>query len=571
MRILGVHETKNSSACLMEDNKIKYVMQEERLTNVKNYRGFPVKSILKILDENSLSMEDIDIVALSSHYRTPSFPPKQIIDHYKKEYKLSTRFKNRIISILKNTPIYNQLLKKQKLQRIQDVKNIGEPKEIVFIDHHTSHAAAGFYGSGFQRYGDTLILVADGSGDGLCASVWIGRSDGKMEKISETPAGHSVGNIYSRCTFMMGFTPLEHEYKIMGLSAYNKGDYDAEAKKIFNSYLKVDGMKFRRKISEPTNYIYPRMRKDFEFQRFDNISSALQSFTEEIMCKWVENCVKKTGIHNVVLSGGVFMNVKVNKLIREMPFIKNLFIFPSCSDESLCIGSAYQTYAEDKISHGEEVDIPKLEDIYLGNNIDTNKTEKILEKRKDLNFYKMNKPEKEIGDLLSENKIIARCSGRMEFGARALGNRSILCDASNLENIQIINKYIKNRDFWMPFAPVILDRYVDEYLADYGDKYSADYMIMAYDTKPVAQKEIIAALHRFDYTARPQVIKKDWNQEYYEIIENFEKNKGIGGLLNTSYNLHGYPLVSDVDDALWVFDNSDLEYMQLDRFLVAKK
>jgi len=151
------------------------------------------------------------------------------------------------------------------------------------------------------------------------------------------------------------------------------------------------------------------------------------------------------GIYNVVLTGGVFMNVKVNKLILEMPFIKNLFVFPSCSDEFLCIGSAYQAYAQYKISHGEEVDISKLMDIYLGKNVDIKTSVTILDMREDLNFYKMNKPEKEIGDLLSNNKIIARCSGRMEFGARALGNRSILCDTSKLENVQSINIYKKLR------------------------------------------------------------------------------------------------------------------------------
>jgi len=264
------------------------------------------------------------------------------------------------------------------------------------------------------------------------------------------------------------------------------------------------------------------------------------------------------------------MNVKLNLKIMEMPEVRKFFVFPSCGDESLAIGAAYYGYEQVCKDKGKNVDIEPLGDLYKGPEYSNEYIENVLKKESGIVYSFFDNIEEKIVELLTKKEIVARFAGRMEWGARALGNRSILADASNYEVVKIINEMIKQRDFWMPFAPTILKEREDDYIVN-PKKVPAPYMILAFNSKEKAKKDLVAAMHPYDYTLRPQILEKEENEKYYKIIKIFEEMTGMGGILNTSFNLHGYPIVCSPEDAIHVFKNSGLKYLALENWLVKKK
>ena len=321
MRILGVHDGHNASACLLEDGQIKYCIQEERLTNIKNYFGFPFKSIKKILTLANIDTEELDFVAMASHHTAK---PSDVLISYKKQ---ASMLRSKVLDVAMKTPLYSIYKSQRRRERLKNLMKLGIPEErVIFVDHHLCHASAAYYGSPWKDE-RVLILTNDGSGDGLCSTVYIGE-DGNLNKIAETPKGSSIGNIYSRVTFMLGLVPWEHEWKVMGMAPYAPESGAKKSYEVFNKYLSVpDGaLTLKRNISEPTYLIYPRLRRELELHRFDWISAGLQRFTEELLCKLVRNAIRKTGIHKIALSGGVFMNVKANKRIMEMEEVEDIFV-----------------------------------------------------------------------------------------------------------------------------------------------------------------------------------------------------------------------------------------------------
>ncbi|MBS3140190.1 MAG: hypothetical protein A2913_00350 [Parcubacteria group bacterium RIFCSPLOWO2_01_FULL_40_65] len=566
MRILGIHDGHNASACLIEDGEIRLAIQEERLANEKNKAGFPFESVKLILKNAQLSPRDINKAVFASRHSSAVFAT---VDHFnKKNYLL------RNLEILgMKTPLYSWYKWQRRQERIRQACSLGfTPRQIVFADHHKCHAATAYYGSHFPRNEKILVLTNDGAGDNLCATVSIGYNN-QLTQLASVHRDHSLGGVYCLVTKMLGFKPLEHEYKLMGMSPYcsKKGEHKGYLLfKDLISLSKKDPLKFKKNGSRPIALLMPHLQKVTQFQRFDWICAGLQKFTEEILISWVRNCISATGIKKIALAGGIFMNVKANKKIMELPEVEDMFVFPSCGDETISIGAAYKTYAYFKQSKDPE--ISPLQHFYLGDTFsDKAVRENILLFRSQLPFKvkKIKNIELAVARLLAQKKIVARCKGRMEFGARALGNRSILADPANLHCLREINLLVKKRDFWMPFAPVILSERVSDYLIN-PKKIASPYMILSFDTTS-RYKELIAAVHQADLTARPQVIDKQSNPDYYSILKEFEKITGRGALLNTSFNLHGFPIVYGPKEALEVFRDSDLKYLALGNYLLEKE
>lgn len=567
MRILGIHDGHCASACLLEDGKILYAIQEERMTNIKNKSGFPFKSVETILKISGLTINDIDYVAIASMHMVPR-PDNR--DEILEMYKMFANNKGNLYDFLMHIPIYAVYKNNWKKKRLSHCKRIGiRDNKVIFLDHHLCHASAAYFGSSPGE--KVLVLTCDGSGDGKCSTVYIGES-GNLCKIAETPKGNSIGHIYEYMTFMMGFIPGEHEYKIMGMAPYASEKGAMKSFAVIDKYLKlnIDGMTFKR-CFEPTHLMYNRFKTDLEFFRFDWIAGGLQKKTEDILVEWVTNCIKKTNIHKIALSGGVFMNIKVNKRIIEIPEVESIFVCPSCGDESLSIGAAYYLYSQKCIERGKIPDTFPLKDLYLGDSFSDKDIKEIIKEyiyKPKFGFEYVDNIEKKIAELLANKNIVARCKGRMEFGARALGNRSILADPSDLSVIRTINLMIKNRDFWMPFAPVIIKEREKDYIKN-PKNISSPYMVMSFDITE-KRDDFIAAIHQADLTTRPQIIEKEWNPEYYKILKEFEKLTGRGVLLNTSFNLHGYPIVHGPIEAIWTFENSELNYLAIGNYLLYK-
>lgn len=568
MNVLGIHDGHNASACLVVDGRVVYCIQEERLTSRKNYFGFPSRSVKTILALADLRPEDVDFVAMGSLHT-----PKLTGDTTGSYEKQASRLWSLAVEAAMKTPIYTVYKNRAREERFRNLRQASlEGGKAVFVDHHLCHAASAYYGAPWKEE-KVLVLTCDGSGDELCATVSVGEK-GALHKIAETPRGHSLGDIYSRVTFLLGLVPLEHEWKVMGLAPYSPESGMRKSYDVFTRYLAVDGkgLTFRRSIPEPTQMIYARLRRDLELHRFDWISAGVQKFAEDLLLAWVGRAVATTGIRKLAAAGGVFMNVKANKLLLEMEEVDDLFVFPSCGDESISIGAAFNVYAQKCRESGRDVDIPPLADIYYGPDFTDDQVKaSILEAERRglaLRYEQVTDMETRVAELLAKGEIVARCKGRMEFGARALGNRSILADPSRFECVRTINMMVKKRDFWMPFAPVIRKERQEEYIMNpKGTK--APYMILSFDSTD-RRNEMIAAVHQADLTARPQVLEKGWNPAYYAILEEFERLTGRGVLLNTSFNLHGYPMVYGPDEALWVFENSDLCYLALGNYLVTK-
>ncbi|MEK6885331.1 MAG: carbamoyltransferase C-terminal domain-containing protein, partial [Nanoarchaeota archaeon] len=416
----------------------------------------------------------------------------------------------------------------------------------------------------------TLIFTLDGEGSGICATVSI--YDGKkLEIISRSKKEASLGYMYAITTIYLGMKPLEHEFKVMGLSPYAKQHNIEKVYDKIKNLVWVDGLKFESKFSMP--FFDKFINKELKFSRFDAIAGAVQRLVEEKVCEWVSKAIEKTGIKNIALSGGVFMNVKANQKISELRNVENIFIMPSAGDESNAIGCAFYGYKLFCEKKGIEFGLKPFTHLYLGPEYGNAYIEGLIKAKKLNEKYTIKKVKNinlEIAKILAKGEIVARCSGKSEWGARALGNRSILANPSNPETIRILNETIKDRDFWMPFTPSILDKYEKKYLKN-PKKIFSPYMVVTFDSTDKGRKELSAAIHPYDFTVRPQIVTKEYNKDYYEVIEKFSKLTGIGGILNTSFNLHGEPNVLTPEDALHTVANSSLKYLAVGDYLFEKK
>ena len=356
----------------------------------------------------------------------------------------------------------------------------------------------------------------------------------------------------------------------MGMAPYGNLNYAQKIEKIFEKISKIKNNSdifFSNTSSLDASYLFNYFEKNLSLNRFDNICLGVQTFLENQLVKWVKNCIKKTKINTLVLGGGVFMNVKANQKIMTLNEVKKLFVFPSCGDESLSMGAAWLRYYQKRKTEFK----PKFNNIYLGRDYNDYDISKILSKnlknKKKYNYKKINKIESKIASLLAENKIVARFSSKSEWGARALGNRSILANPSSLENIEKINIIKKKRDFWMPFSPSILEEDIKKYFVN---KKIVDLRFMTLSLDSLLNTNIPAGLHPRDKTGRVQIVSNELNLKYYKLIKEFKKKTGISAVLNTSFNIHGKPIVYSPKDAIIAFKNSGLEYLVINNFMIKK-
>lgn len=563
MRIISINDSHGSSAIYYVDGEVISAIQEERFTKIKNQDGFPHMALNYFEEKFNFKFEEIDYFVYTSNYipyggndrekRIRGYKRQDILSNLKKIAKLFGLKK--LLGIL------------QKRKRVKIAMSYGVPYErIIFLDHHLCHASAAYFGSGFSSE-DVLIFTNDGAGDDLCATISIGRF-GQISRIASVHMNNSIGELWAILTAMMGMVPLEHEYKLMGLAPYSPTNGSDRVRKILWDLFefKNNGLEWCVKKGKPAiPYSYKYLRDNLEFMRFDWIAGGLQSFTEDFLCKWIENAVEQTGIKNIVLAGGTFMNVKVNKKINELGIIEKFFVFPSCGDETLPFGGAYYQSAKFNIKPSQ------INSLYLGKSF---KNDQILEYYKKfkfssnvkINFYE--EIEYVVSKLLSDGNIVAWFQDKEEFGARALGARSILADPTKKNVINEINEMIKSRDFWMPFACSMLKDGANRYLINPKGT-PARFMIITFDTTEYGE-EIEGGRHPYDHTCRPQIVDAEYNLKYHRLLEEFYKITKRYGILNTSLNLHGLPMASTPEDAFNVLDKSGMKYLAIENWLISK-
>lgn len=587
MYILGINVSKNATAALLKDGQIIACVQEERFTRVKNQSGFPFKSVEFCLNCAQISLKEVDLMAFGAknpfaaiYFRTNE--NKSV----KKIRDLTTDLSFFLAEVSKLVPfiliIYQSIysfahffftfakpvIKYLYIHKLS--QKLKFPKEkMVFFDHHLSHGFAANYifeASDKKR----LVITNDGAGDSTCGKVFVVKKD-YWNEIAKTSNRYSLAYIYYYVTKLLGFIPDEEEYKVMGLAPYASKDQAENVVKILKNLIWVKGLSFRSKIERVSTLSF--LKANMDGIRFDLIASGVQKLVEDLLTSQVKNAVFKTGIKEVVLGGGLVMNIKANMEVLKMSEVSKLLVCPSSSDESVALGACFLGYKSVCDSLGVEFKPMKLDNLYLGPEFAEEEIEIAIKKIKGNGKIRVKKLGKDasriVAKLLAKGKVVARFSGRMEFGARALGNRSILADPRDFSVVRLINRQIKNRDFWMPFAPTILNERARDYLVNPKNNDSA-FMMIGFKTTEKGQREIVAAIHPYDQTCRPQIIKKEDNPDYYDIIKQFERLTGVGAILNTSFNLHGEPIVCTPFDAIKTFENSTLEYLLLEDYLLKK-
>jgi carbamoyltransferase len=578
MNILGVHYGHNATVCLLQNGRLVFCQSEERLNRIKNCVAFPALTLAHIY-QKIVPPEEIDRAILfqsdEATYRVLKKGGFKPIDggYYLNPGSLRRKWKE---------PIYQTKLgrafklakdrlkhKARGYRREMMVWASHElrlpPEKVECADHHLAHAYSAV--PNIQDWGQTLILTLDCAGDGLCATVNL-FSDGEMLVLSRTGDQHSLGDYYTQTTCLLGMKGSEHEFKVMGLAPYGKSHYYRNILEALRRMIRINEMG-NWESQFGSKALLRELDQLYRFQRFDNVAGAIQELTEELTRQWAEYWIRKTGCRNLALAGGVFMNVKACQRIAAMSSVNKLFIVPSAGDETTALGAA--VWAHLKYSRGQPLE--PLRDLYLGVEFGDAEIETALKTAGVTARYDVSQPgniNRTVAKLLAENKIVARCSGRMEFGARALGNRSILANPSDFTNLNTINEAIKCRDFWMPFTPSILEEEMPRYIQNH-DRVFAPYMCITFDSTPGARRDLKAALHPKDFTVRPQCVVKSWNPGYHEIISEFKKLTGIGGVLNTSFNLHGEPNVCSPADAIYTLDNSGLNFLAMGSYLLAKR
>jgi carbamoyltransferase len=562
--VVGIHDGHNASVAIVRDGRIELALQEERLTRIKNQGDAPAgaaKLAFEMLNGDA-GRAQVGLNGLYMNYN--QWQRETILLDYERSSDLAGRWKQPF----KGTFVDRMYQKRKAEERVEALAGIGVRKEHVeAVEHHLAHASAAYHTAPWRNE-KTLVLTCDGSGDRLSATVNIGES-GTLSRIALVSEHDSIGRLYALVTRILGMAPLEHEYKVMGLAPYVPGGGRVEsAARDFSSLFEFssDGLAWKRRAGVPSMYAaYGFLKTMLAGKRFDTIAAGAQKFIEDILVRWVSNAVRETGIRKIACAGGVFMNVKANLALLEIPEVEDLYVFPSCGDESNSIGAACHLAAR----AGDR--IQPLGALYYGEPITDREAQLVLGSVSSprLRFRWERDIESLAAEKLAEGKIVARAKGAVEFGARALGNRSILARADSPTAVREINEMIKNRDFWMPFAPSVLA----ERASDYYEKpkpVSSPYMMFGFRSRPEKRAAFAAAQHPHDFTTRPHEVYEEHNADYYRLLKEYESRTGEGILLNTSFNLHGEPIVYRASDAVDVFLRSGLQYMALGNWWVEK-
>ena len=560
MFTVGIHDGHTATACAVEDGVVRACVSEERLNREKEWQGFPSAATRKVLELAGKSRDQVDGVGICSllpqighqGYLRPSLA-KRLFGIGARVVPGSLLRREGNVALAQTVGRWMSRGRRREIAAALESLGLGAAPA-TYYEHHHLHAATAHY-LNWNRCDPSLVLTLDGSGDAVCGSVQIGR-EGRLERVASLFNYTSICELYTRVTQTLGMKPMSHEYKVMGMAPYAD---EARSAALASSLREL----YRLSPSNPLQIENRSGRWKWQFQglfdkllrgqRFDIVSGALQSVFEEIVLAWVRSAIERTGIRDLALSGGGFMNVKLNGKILELPEVESLFVFPSCGDESNAVGAAVLAALDRGFDPRR---IAPLGMVDWGPEFDDSEVEEALARLPQEGFVVSRHDDIDVvvGRKVAEGQIIGRMAGRMEWGARSLGNRSILADPSSQKVIHRINKAIKMRDFWMPFAPAVLQEYRDRYLKLRAD-YHCPFMTMACETTEEAYRDITAGLHPFDRTARPQVVDPDNHPRFYRVIRSFCEATGVGGVLNTSFNLL----------------ESDLDAIQMESFLVERR
>ncbi|MHC4956338.1 MAG: carbamoyltransferase family protein [Planctomycetota bacterium] len=601
MKVIGISPLdKDATASIVEDGRILYAAGEERFSRQKQHKGFPYQSLAKGLEVTGIKPSDVDEVAYAF---LPWDKEVECIDKSLAEDKelLHTldgvEMRRLLEAAAKKSPTRpdavhglpnpDHILAKGGLKKLaysllslnttlsrqahryllakwvhtatdahrhwqrdleEGLDSLGLRGKLKRYEHHLSHAANSYLNSGFER---ALIVTIDGYGTGLAGSISLGEG-GSIKRLSNVPYPNSLGTFYEMVTAALGYNPDRHAGKIVGLAAY--GDPDVLSEALLATFDRRPGS-FR--MRQPQNDFFSRHLAS-HFPMID-VAAAYQTVLEIIVQEWVAHWVKETGADAVVLSGGVTANVKMNQRVFEVPGVKRVFVYPNMGDGGCGTGLAVLR------SHTGDSTHP-FETAYLGPEYSDSDIRKALDEA-GLKYDAPGNLAADVAKHIQNGEVVARFDGRMEYGPRALGNRSILYHAREPEVNHWLNKRLGRTEF-MPFAPVTLYEERDKcYKNMDGAEHTSKFMTITFDCTPFMVDNCPAAVH-VDNTARPQLVTREMNPGYYGIVEEYSKLSGIPCLINTSFNMHEEPIVCTPRDAVRAFLKGHLDCLAIGPYLV---
>jgi carbamoyltransferase len=574
MITLGLfHSYSDPSAALMRDGELLGFVEEERFLRNKHAFGwFPNRSIEFLLKDAGIGWSDVDNIAqawdvdihdngaLSAHFEAVNkkYPTSDADRAYQTH-------RNRFLSRSSQTSTIRMNLRHYFGEQAD--------KPIIFLRHHRCHAVMAARHSGWT---DSLVLIVDGSGE-IDTTTWWHCRNNKLELLHEISVPHSLGWFYSALTEYLGYDAYDGEYKVMGLAAYGKPNPNIKAKvdKIVwpdgSGGFETDPALLSRGDRSYSRFYpdalaahfgrAPRANNDELEEWHQSLAYETQVRLEEVVESMAEYWMDKTGVRNITLAGGVGHNVKLNMSLYHKEGVKDVFAHPLCSDAGIPIGACMAAQEDAGIT----TPCNRLSSVSLGPAYDDAFVEDVLTRSK-LKFRKVADPSAEAASLLANGKVIGWFQGRMEGGPRALGNRSILADPRDVKSRDRVNAVIKFREFWRPFCPSMTPAGAARYLKKHT---YAPFMVTAFHATEEAKAVIPAVVH-VDGTARVQIVEREANSRYFELIEAFEKITGVPCLLNTSFNVKGEPIVCTPADAIRTFSATGLDALVIESCIITK-
>ncbi len=593
-KILGISAFyHDSAAALLDNGNIVAAAQEERFTRIKHDSSYPWHSINYVLNESNLKLSEIDAIVF---YEKPFLKFERLLETYLAFAPIGFKSFSISMAVWLREKLFQKKFLFDKLKE-QD-SNFSDISKIKFSEHHYSHAASAFLPSPFN---EAIILTLDGVGEWATTTVAIGR-DNKIDMIKEIHFPHSLGLLYSAFTYYTGFKVNGGEYKLMGLAPYGTPKYvDTILNKLIN--VKDDGsfklnLKYfdygtgLKMTNENFNDLFGQKVRNSKLEEITqfhmDIASSIQKVTEDIVLKICKSLKKEFKIKNLCLAGGVALNCVANGNVYKEKIFENIWVQPAAGDAGGALGAALAYYHLQKKNKRNVNALDDMKGSYLGPEFNDEQIENILNKI-GANYKKFSEDEmiEKTANSLADGKTIGWFQGRMEFGPRALGNRSILADPRSSEMQKNLNLKIKFRESFRPFAPSVLK----EKVSDWFD-YSSDspYMLMVAKVKKDKQFDItkneknlfgidklnitrskIPAVTHVDFSARIQTVEKSKNQLYYKLIAKFDELTKVPILVNTSFNIRGEPIVCSVEDAYRCFLTTDLDILICGNYILNKQ
>lgn len=572
MIVLGIIDSKPSSAAILRDGQILSAIAEERLCRMKMASGMPRQAIKQVMEDAGVSAQDIDVVAVAQ--RVSVFEPEPIpwngwFDEkragkprpFEKISGALAPVAGRIPLAQKTHHQIKDIISRKRLAQIPELlaKEYDITAPVKYYDHHYCHVTSAYYTS---NYDGALVVTLDGGGDGLSGSVYQGKN-GNLTRLSEVDSFNSLGNFYSYITHLCGFKAESHEGKITGLAALGKPAY-IDILREFVSYENPGQIQYTVPMYHRSALRQIANRLPSDFDKAD-LAASVQLLLEEIGIEFIRYWLRKTGIRSIAVAGGVFANVKFNQRVHELDEVDNFYVHPAMDDSGLAVGGALAALVDESDVEPSHL-LQRLENVYFGTSYGDDEIRAAIEAFGFEATYESDITDL-VAKLLAEGHVVARFTGRMEYGPRALGHRSILYQTTDPSINDWLNAHLLRTEF-MPFAPATLQEYADEcYEGLDGARDSARYMTITFNCTEKMRAQSPGVVH-VDGTARPQILDPDTAPDFYKITKAYHQLTGIPSLINTSFNMHGEPIVCTPEDALRSFNEGKLDYLAIGNWMV---